>query len=162
LEPGYEITHLTKISFGVTSAIVTSLAFIVSLSGNNEPRMPIIGTLLIFAIADNISDSLGIHIFQESDLKKTGTLNVSTVSNFLARFLIILSFVVVVYFMPIQLALITSVVWGISILMFLTYLIAVERETKPLPSMIQHFVIAAIVIIVSLLLRSWILASFNG
>jgi hypothetical protein len=54
------------------------------------------------------------------------------------------------------------VVWGISMLMFLTYLITVEREAKPHPSMIQHFVIAAIVIIVSLLLRSWILASFNG
>jgi len=156
------MTHLTKISFGVTSAIVTSLAFIVSLSGNNEPRMPIIGSLLVFAIADNISDSLGIHIFQESDLKKTGTLNASTVSNFSARFLIILSFVVVVYLMPIQLAVITSVVWGISILMFLTYQIAIEREAKPLPSMIQHFVIAVLVIIASLLLRSWILSSFSG
>jgi VIT1/CCC1 family predicted Fe2+/Mn2+ transporter len=155
------MTHLTKISFGVTSAIVTSLAFIVSLSGNNEPRMPIIGSLLVFAIADNISDSLGIHIFQESDLKNTGTLNASTVSNFLARFLIILSFVAVVYLMPIQLAVLTSVVWGISILMFLTYLIAVERETKPLPAMIQHFAIATLVIVASLLLRSWILTSFN-
>ena len=156
------MTHLTKISFGVTSAIVTSLAFIVSLSGNNEPRMPIIGSLLVFAIADNISDSLGIHIFQESDLKKAGTLNASTVSNFLARFLIILSFVAVVYLMPIQLAVFTSVVWGISILMFLTYQIAIERETKPLPAMMQHLAIATLVIVASLLLRSWILASFNG
>jgi hypothetical protein len=98
------MTHLTKISFGVTSAIVTSLAFIVSLSGNTEPRMPIIGSLLVFAVVDNISDSLEIHIFQESDLKKPGTVNTSTVSNFLTRFLVILSFVAVVYLMPIQLA----------------------------------------------------------
>ena len=94
------MTHLTKISFGVTSIVVTSLAFIVSPSGNIEPQMSIIGSLIVFAVADNISDSLGIHIFQESDLKKTGTVNASTVSNFLSRFLIILSFVALVSFCP--------------------------------------------------------------
>jgi len=155
------MTHLTKISFGITSAIVTSLAFIVSLSGNIEPRMPIIGSLLVFAVADNISDSLGIHIFQESDLKKTGTVNTSTISNFLARFLVILSFVMVVYLFPIQPAVIISVVLGISMLMALTYLIAVERETKPLPAMIQHLAIAALVVIASLVLRTWIVTLFN-
>jgi VIT1/CCC1 family predicted Fe2+/Mn2+ transporter len=155
------MTHLTKISFGVTSAIVTSLAFIVSLSGNTKPQMPIIGSLIVFAVADNISDSLGIHIFQESDLKKTGTVNASTVSNFLSRFLVILSFVALVYLLPIQLAVIISVVWGVSMLMTLTYLIAVERETKPLPAMIQHLVIATLVIAGSLLLRSWTINFFN-
>ncbi|MGD0805119.1 MAG: hypothetical protein ABSA11_13725 [Candidatus Bathyarchaeia archaeon] len=155
------MTHLTKISFGVTSAIVTSLAFIVSLSGNTEPRMPIIGSLLVFAIADNISDSLGIHIFQESDLKKTGIVNTSTVSNFVTRFLLILSFIAVVYLIPIQLAVIISVVWGISVLMALTYFIAIERETKPVPAMLQHLAIAALVVVASLLLRSWIVTSFS-
>jgi VIT1/CCC1 family predicted Fe2+/Mn2+ transporter len=155
------MTHLTKISFGVTSAIVTSLAFIVSLSGNTEPRMPIIGSLLVFAIADNISDSLGIHIFQESDLKKTGIVNTSTVSNFVTRFLVIFSFIAVVYLIPIQLAVIISVVWGISVLMALTYFIAIERETKPVPAMLQHLAIAALVVVASLLLRSWIVTSFN-
>ena len=155
------MTHLTKISFGVTSAIVTSLAFIVSLSGNIEPRMPIIGSLLVFAIADNISDSLGIHIFQESDLKQKGTVNSSTITNFVSRFLVILSFVAVVYILPIQLAVIISVVWGISLLMTLTYLIAIERETKILPAMVEHLAIAALVVAASLILRSWILVIFN-
>lgn len=155
------MTHLTKISFGVTSAIVTSLAFIVSLSNNVEPRMPIIGSLLVFAIADNVSDSLGIHIFQESDLKKNETVNASTISNFVTRFLVILSFAALVYLLPIQLAVISSVIWGFSMLMVLTYLIAVERETRLLPSLIQHFAIAAFVVFGSLLLRSWITAIFG-
>ena len=155
------MTHLTRISFGVTSAIVTSLAFIVSLSGNVEPRMPIVGSLLVFAIADNISDSLGIHIFQESDLKKPGIINTSTFSNFIVRFVVILSFVVAVYFLPIQLAVISSVIWGISILMALTYLIAIERNTKPLPAMLEHLLIAALVVAASFLFRSWISTLFN-
>jgi len=54
--------HLRKFSFGASSAIVTSLAFIVGLSRNPNPRLAIIGSLLVIAVADNISDSLGIHI----------------------------------------------------------------------------------------------------
>ncbi len=156
------MTHLTKYSFGATSAIVTSLAFIVSLSGNVEPRMPIIGSLLVFAIADNISDSLGIHIFQESDLKKPGIVNVSTLSNFATRFCLILSFIGIVYLLPIQAAVILSVIWGIAILMSLSYLIAVEQERNPIRDLMTHLAIATLVIVSSLLLRSWITAVFGG
>jgi hypothetical protein len=156
------MTHLTKISFGATSAIVTSLAFIVSLSGSVEPRMPIIGSLLVFAIADNISDSLGIHIFQESDLKKPGVVNISTLSNFATRFFMILSFIAIVYLIPIQAAVITSLIWGIAVLMTLSYLIAVEQARNPIKDMLQHLAIAVLVIISSLLLRQWITAVFGG
>jgi hypothetical protein len=156
------MTHLTKISFGATSAIVTSLAFIVSLSGSVEPRMPIIGSLLVFAIADNISDSLGIHIFQESDLKKPGVVNISTLSNFATRFFMILSFIAIVYLIPIQVAVITSLIWGIAVLMTLSYLIAVEQARNPIKDMLQHLAIAVLVIISSLLLRQWITAVFGG
>lgn len=156
------MTHLTKYSFGATSAIVTSLAFIVSLSGNVEPRMPIIGSLLVFAIADNISDSLGIHIFQESDLKKPGIVNVSTLSNFATRFCLILSFIGIVYLLPIQAAVILSVIWGIAILMSLSYLIALEQERNPIRDLLTHLAIATLVIVSSLLLRSWITAVFGG
>ena len=156
------MTHLTKYSFGATSAIVTSLAFIVSLSGNVEPRMPIIGSLLVFAVADNISDSLGIHIFQESDLKKPSIVNTSTLSNFATRFFVILSFIAIVYLAPTQAAVIISAIWGISILMTLSYLIAVEQAHNPITGMLLHLAIAVLVIISSLLIRSWITAFFGS
>ena len=60
------MTHLTRFSFGTTSAIVTSLAFVVGLSGSSKAA--IVVSLLVFAVADNVSDSLGLHIFQESEL----------------------------------------------------------------------------------------------
>jgi len=59
------MSHLTKYSFGASSAIITCLAFIIGLSHSSNPRLSIVGSLLVIAIADNISDSLGIHIFQE-------------------------------------------------------------------------------------------------
>ena len=120
------MTHLTKFSFGATSAIVTSLAFIVGLSRSINPKLAIIGSLLVIAVADNISDSLGIHIYQESELKKSKAVRVSTFYNFLTRFLVILVFISLVAFLPIGYSVIFSMVWGISLLSALSYFIAKE------------------------------------
>jgi len=56
---------LHNFSFGATSAVVTGLAIIVGLSAVHDAKIAIVSALLIIAIADNISDSFGIHIHQE-------------------------------------------------------------------------------------------------
>jgi VIT1/CCC1 family predicted Fe2+/Mn2+ transporter len=154
------MTHLTKYSFGATSAIATSLAFIVSLSGSPAPRTPIIGALLVLAVADNITDSLGIHVFQESDLKSQSTVNASTLSNFATRLVLVLSFVALVYLLPIGVAVAASIAWGVSILVTLSYLIATEQKADPTRAILQHVAIAALVVVSSLVMRDWITTIF--
>ena len=155
------MTHLTKYSFGATSAIVTSLAFIVSLSGSPAPRTPIIGSLLVLAVADNVTDSLGIHIFQESDLKSRSVVNASTLSNFATRLLLVLSFIAIVYTLPIVAALAVSLAWGLSILVALSYLIAKEQGANTTRAILQHIAVAALVVVSSLILRDWIATLFT-
>ena len=58
-------TDLGKFSFGATSSTVTSLGIIFGLITSGNPRATVIGSLLVIAIADNIADSLGIHIYRE-------------------------------------------------------------------------------------------------
>jgi len=156
------MTHLTRFSFGATSAIVTSLAFIVGLSKSINPKLTIIGSLLVIAVADNISDSLGIHIYQESDLKKPKDVRTSTFSNFLTRFLVILLFILMVTFLPIEYAMIFSIAWGISLLTILSYLIAKEQKVNPYLAILEHIAIAILVIIVSSFLGNWITNIFTG
>jgi VIT1/CCC1 family predicted Fe2+/Mn2+ transporter len=156
------MTHLTKFSFGATSAIVTSLAFIVGLSRNVNPKLTIIGSLLVIAVADNISDSLGIHIYQESDLKKPKIVTVSTFSNFLTRFLVMLVFILLVAFLPIEYSVIFSIAWGISLLAVLSYLIAKEQKVNPYLAILQHVAIAILVIVVSSFLSGWITSIFTN
>jgi VIT1/CCC1 family predicted Fe2+/Mn2+ transporter len=156
------MTHLTRFSFGATSAIVTSLAFIVGLSKNVNPKLTIIGSLLVIAIADNISDSLGIHIYQESDLKKPKDVRTSTFSNFLTRFLVILLFILMVAFLPIDYAVVFSVILGVSLLSVLSYFIAKEQKVNPYLAILQHVAIAIFVIIVSSFLSGWIMNIFKG
>jgi VIT1/CCC1 family predicted Fe2+/Mn2+ transporter len=154
------MTHLTRFSFGTTSAIVTSLAFIVGLSGSS--KIAIILSLLVFAVADNISDSLGLHIFQESDLKQAKVLTVSTFSNFFTRLSLVLVFVLLVALLPIEYAAIASLIYGISLLSILSYLIAKERKSSPYLSIFAHIAIAILVIAISYLLRIWITDFFSN
>ena len=54
-------------SFGSTSAIVTSMGVIIGLGAATARTATIVSSLLIFAVADNISDSLSIHMYQEAE-----------------------------------------------------------------------------------------------
>ena len=63
MEEGF-ISRKNKYLFGSTSAIITELALIVGLSNSVNARSNMIAGILVIAIADNISDTLGIHIYQ--------------------------------------------------------------------------------------------------
>jgi len=150
------MTHLTKFSFGATSAVITSLAFIIGLSSAINPKLTIIGTLAVFAIADNISDSLGIHIFQESDLKKSKVVRTSTFYNFFTRVSVTLVFILLVAIFPMGYSIMFSIIWGFFLLTTLSYYIAKEQKVNPYLAILQHVAITLVVIIASLFLREWI------
>ncbi|MFZ2455052.1 MAG: hypothetical protein WAX07_01040 [Candidatus Altiarchaeia archaeon] len=93
---------LSRYSFGATSAIITSLALIVGLAGAANPRASIVGALLVLAVADNVSDSLGIHVYRESQFRDHRGNRIYTISNFVTRLCITMLFVALVLFLPIQ------------------------------------------------------------
>lgn len=155
------MSHLTRFSFGATSAIITCLAFIIGLAKSDNPKLAIIGSLLVIAIADNISDSLGIHIYQESDLKKSEVVRTSTIFNFITRFFVIFIFIILVYLLPLLYASILSIIWGISLLIVLSYYIAREQKVNPYKAITEHVAIAVVVIIISNYLSEWILHIFS-
>ena len=155
------MSHLTKFSFGATSAIITCLALIIGLSKSANPKLSIVASLLVIAIADNISDSLGIHIYQESDLKKSEVVRANTFFNFLTRFFVILIFILLVVFLQTGYAIIFSIIWGISLLIVLSYFIAKEQKVNPYKAIFEHVAVAVVVIFVSNFLSEWILHFFS-
>ena len=90
----------SRYSFGSTAAIVTSVGLIVGFGAASVPRSTIVSGLLIIAVADNISDSLSIHIYQESENLEPRDAFRATLTNFVARLLVALSFVGVVSSSP--------------------------------------------------------------
>ena len=66
--PQDKTLRLPLVSFGATSAIVTSVGLMVGFGSADVRKSAIISGLLIVGLADNLTDTLSIHIFQQSEL----------------------------------------------------------------------------------------------
>jgi hypothetical protein len=146
----------SRISFGGTAAVVTSTALICGLSAVNTTKPIIISALLIAALADNLTDALSIHVFQESEQVSQHKVFSGTMTNFVARFLLSLSFMPIVGMLPAENTAKVAVIWGMSLLAILSFLVARERRVKPLPEVAKHLAAATAVIIASTLIPPWI------
>lgn len=144
-----EIKKLTTISFGSTSGIITNISLVIGLGSGNVSKLAIIGSLLVIGIADNISDSLGIHMYKESEAAGLKESLVSTIGNFLSRVLICFSFIAIIVFFPMNHAIIITLIWGLVLLAGLSYLIARNNLDRPLLEILKHIVVAVIVIAAS-------------
>jgi VIT1/CCC1 family predicted Fe2+/Mn2+ transporter len=112
-------------------------------------RGSIIGGILIIAFADNISDSFGIHIFSESEKTDKKEVWASTLTNFFSRVIVSLSFIALLVFLPLNAAMITSILWGLFLLAVISYFIAAHDGTDPSSSIAMHLLIAVAVIALS-------------
>ena len=143
------VIRSTKFSFGATAAIITNLGLISALESGPGMRLAVVGSILVVALADNIADSTAIHVFQESECLTTREVWASTISNFLTRFLVSLTFCFIVIFMPIKCAVPVALVWGLFLLSAMSFMIARNRKVNPYYAVLEHLVIAVGVIILS-------------
>jgi len=150
---------LSRFSFGATSAVTSSLALMVGLSQLQVPKIGLIGALLILGLADNIADSLGIHIYSES--KSKGHTKLNTATNYLARLGITLLIIVFVVLLPFPYALTASVITGLLVIAVLSYFIAKEHSLDARRVVAEHLAVAALVLVVSQLVGSSIRELFH-
>ena len=145
--------NLTRFSFGASAAIITSMALIVGLGSANSGKNGIIGGLLIIAVADNLSDTLSIHIYEEGKVGAATPIGTS-ISNYVARLLVACSFVALVLVLPLDPARWVNVLWGALLLSVLSYFIARRKSVRPVPEIAKHLIVAAAVIGLSQLIGS--------
>jgi vacuolar iron transporter family protein len=149
-----------RYSFGATSAIITNLALITALTASSSGRASIIGGLLIIALADNISDALGIHIHQETEYAKASEVWFSTFTNFTARLLISTVFIILVLLLPLPTAILFSLIYGMAVLAIISFIVAREKGRNPWLLSIEHIAVATVVVIASRGLGNWIVRRF--
>jgi len=154
--PGRTLRHPTRYSYGSAAAIVTSVGLIVGFGAASLSRAAILSGLLIIALADNLSDSLSIHIYQESENLEASAAFAATVTNFVARLLVALSFVGIVLTIPEPAAPIIATVWGLLLLATLTYALSRVRHVPPWREIGKHVVVAIVVVATSRMLGGWI------
>ena len=151
----------TRFSFGATAAIITNRALIFGLRTGEHAKLSIIGGMLIIAIADNISDSIGIHIYQESECLDIRETWISTFTNFLSRLLVSSTFIALVVFLPLGLSVVLSLVWGLLLLGYMSYKIAKDKQMHPFSAVVEHIAIAAAVILASNYVGSFLIGKFK-
>jgi VIT1/CCC1 family predicted Fe2+/Mn2+ transporter len=152
----------TRFSFGATSAIITNLGIITGLDTMADPKLSIIGALLVIALADNLSDSFGIHMFQESEHIGKKEVWISTLTNFLTRLFVSSTFIILIVTLPIRLAVIGSVVWGLFVLVIMSYLIAKQQKINPLSAILVHIVMAITVVAASNFIGAFVVSKFQA
>lgn len=150
---------LSKFSFGATSAVTSSLALMIGLDQLGVSQLGIIGALLVIAFADNIADSLGMHIYAES--KSKGHTRLNTVTNYLTRLGITLLMIVFVVFLPLPYAIAASIAFGLVVLAVLSYLIAKTHNLNPGRVVAEHLVVTVAILVASQLIGSSIRALFG-
>lgn len=156
-----QLVRTSRISFGGTAAVVTSTALISGLCAVNATKPIIVSALLIAALADNLTDALSMHIFQESEQHNQKNAFTGTITNFVARLLLSISFIFLVGIFPLAHIDKAAILWGVLLLASLTYLVARERKVKPLPEVFKHLLAASAVVIASMLIPPWISKFFG-
>lgn len=147
----------TGISFGLTSAVITTLGLMVGLHSGTGSKLVIIGGILTIAIADAFSDALGIHVSEESENVHTAMqIWGATIATFLTKFIFALTFLVPVLLLPLFTAIVVSLVWGLAILTVLSYFMAKIQGKRPWKIVGEHVLIAIIVIAITHWVGDWV------
>ncbi len=152
----------TGFSFGLTSGIITTLGLIVGLYSSTNDRLVVIGGIITIAIADALSDSLGIHISEESECVHTvKEIWESTLATFFSKFVFSSSFLLPVVFCDLLVAIYISVIWGFSLIAVFSYLCATQQNKSPWEAIVEHLSIGTVVIVVTFLVGRWVSHTFG-
>jgi len=152
----------TGISFGLTSAVITTLGLMVGLHSGTHSKIVVLAGILTIAIADAFSDALGIHVSEEAENRHTTRqIWTATVATFLAKFLFAMTFVIPVILFTLSTAIVISLIWGLSILSLLSCIIAKTQSEPPWKIAGEHLMIAIVVISITHWIGDW-LAGLNA
>lgn len=136
------------------------MALITGLGAADAAKRTIVSALLIAAIADNLTDSLSVHIYQESERLEKREAFIGTLTNFAARLGLCLSFVLLVAVFPMSVATALALLWGIALLATLSWILARERHIAPVTEVAKHVIVAIVVIAASKAIGQWIGTQF--
>lgn len=137
-------------SFGLTSGIITTLGLMVGLNSSTHSKLVVVGGILVIAVADALSDAMGMHISVESENKHSiKEVWEATIATFLSKLLFALTFIVPVLLFTLSTAIIISIVWGLSLISIFSYYIAKNGKTRPYKLVAEHLVITMIVIVLT-------------
>ena len=152
----------TGLFFGATSGVITTIGLIVGLNSGTRSITAVLGGILVIAVADAMSDALGIHLAEEADPDTTHShVWSATIMTFITKFVFSISFAVPLLLLPLESAVIASVVWGMLVIVVLSYLLARSQGESPFAIIAEHVGIAMLVVFFSHYIGVWVARNFG-
>jgi VIT1/CCC1 family predicted Fe2+/Mn2+ transporter len=151
----------TGLFFGATSGVITTLGLITGLHAGTHSITAVLGGIFVIAVADSMSDALGIHLAEEANPDAT-TQHIwsATISTFLNKFIFALSFAVPLLLLPLGQAVLASLAWGMLVIIVLSYFLARAQKASPVMIIAEHLGIAILVVVLSHLIGVWVRNTF--
>ncbi len=148
--------------FGATSGVITTIGLITGLNSGTQSIAAVLGGILVIAVADSMSDALGIHLAEEAD-PATDHEHVwqATITTFLTKFVFAISFAIPLLLLPLGLAVIVSISWGMLVIIVLSYFLARSQNESPWSIILEHLGIAILVVILSHFIGVWVARTFG-
>ena len=153
-------SYKTGISFGLVSGVLTTLGLLIGLGVGTQSKEVIIGGILTIAVADALSDAFGVHLSQESSGENSKKqVWESTISTFLSKFLLALTFLIPVLIFDTKTARIIDIVWGfvvITLISFLSSILNRVEKKELISAVLEHVLLFIFTITLSYLIGTFI------
>ena len=151
----YSHQLITGISFGLTTAVITSLGMIVGMHSATSSKLAVVAGIVVMAIADGLSDAVGLHTAEEAEVENGRRKHTSkeiwltTLFAFLSVSGFTLTFAIPILLFSLETAVFLAIAWGILLLILLNFYIAKIRKENPTKLISEHILLAIFVITVS-------------
>ena len=107
----------------------------------------------MIAVADALSDALGIHLSQEAENRhRPKDVWQATFFTFSAKFFTALSFIVPLLLFPLKVAALVNIFWAVLLLVVFNFYLAYLQNKNPLFLIAEHMFIAALAVGASIFL----------
>lgn len=150
-------------SFGLTSGVITTMGLVVGLYAGTQSFAVAVGGVLTIAIADALSDAMGMHIHEESENAHTSReIWESTAATFFSKLIFSLSFLIPLLTFKTDTAIVVSIAWGLGLVAVLSFLLAKDQKRTAWKIIAEHLGIAVLVVAATHFTGRWIFGLFHG
>jgi VIT1/CCC1 family predicted Fe2+/Mn2+ transporter len=163
----YSHQLITGISFGLTTAVITSLGMIVGMHSATSSKLAVVAGIVVMAMADGLSDAISLHTAEEAEVEKgrgkhaPKEIWLTTLFAFLSVAGFTLTFALPIVLFRLETAVFLAIAWGMLLLVLLNLYIAKVRKENPLKLVSEHILLAIFVIVVSHFVGNFVALAFQ-
>jgi len=163
----YSHQLITGISFGLTTAVITSLGMIVGMHSATSSKLAVVAGIVVMAIADGLSDAISLHTAEEAEVENgrgkhtPKEIWLTTLFAFLSVAGFTLTFAIPIVLFRLETAVFLAIAWGMLLLVLLNLCIAKVRKENPLKLVSEHILLAIFVIVVSHFVGNFVALAFK-